>query len=298
MGEKVKIEKCVIQSILKLYGLDSEFTEQKEYIHYYDEYGYNVKIVLSVLLKSGQRVVIKIVNIKEDNLLEDGHKIEKQSAYSEFMRQSGIITPKYYLSNGKYCNVYVYNNIPCNVTVEDWCGEEITEINTDIAYKIGELMARMHILSLNKKYEIGCGTLFSAAYKNDVDAYDDFCKICENENLDQGVIEQIKKLHDEKLEVIRAVWDTLPKAAVQGDISINNLVYGEKELTVFDYNNPNASARATATLMALYASLHCPISITRGSPPIVPRSRSLKRYLPQASVKTMLSAGVCFTNSV
>lgn len=237
MGEKVKIEKCVIQSILKLYGLDSEFTEQKEYIHYYDEYGYNVKIVLSVLLKSGQRVVIKIVNIKEDNLLEDGQKIEKQSAYSEFMRQSGIITPKYYLSNGKYCNVYVYNNIPCNVTVEDWCGEEITEINTDIAYKIGKLMARMHILSLNKKYEIGCGTLFSAAYKNDVDAYDDFCKICENENLDQGVIEQIKKLHDEKLEVIRAVWDTLPKAAVQGDISINNLVYGEKELTVFDYNN-------------------------------------------------------------
>lgn len=88
MGEKVKIEKCVIQSILKLYGLDSEFTEQKEYIHYYDEYGYNVKIVLSVLLKSGQRVVIKIVNIKEDNLLEDGHKIEKQSAYSEFMAKA------------------------------------------------------------------------------------------------------------------------------------------------------------------------------------------------------------------
>ncbi|MBO4932793.1 MAG: hypothetical protein J6I42_11480, partial [Clostridia bacterium] len=36
---------------------------------------------------------------------------------------------------------------------------------------------------------------------------------------------------------LRSVWDRLPKAAVQGDISINNLVYGKDELTVFDYNN-------------------------------------------------------------
>lgn len=98
-------------------------------------------------------------------------------------------------------------------------------------------MARMHKLSLENKCEIGCGTLFSAAYKNDVDVYPEFCEICKNVHLDQAIIEQIKKLHDEKLETIRAVWDKLPKAAVQGDISINNLVYGENELTVFDYNN-------------------------------------------------------------
>lgn len=237
MEEKAKIEKCVIQSILNLYGLDSNFSEQKEYINYYEEYGYKVKFVLSVLLESGQRVVIKIVSKKAEKVLEESQKIERQSAFSELMRKSGIITPQYYMANEKYCNVYVYNNIPCSVTVEDWCGEEITEINTDLAYKIGELMGRMHTLSLKNKWEIGCGTLFSAAYKNDVSVYEEFCEICENEYLDQGIIEQIKKLHDEKLEAIRAVWDTLPKAAVQGDISINNLVYGEKELTVFDYNN-------------------------------------------------------------
>ena len=37
--------------------------------------------------------------------------------------------------------------------------------------RIGELMAHMHILSLENKCEIGCGTLFSAAYWNDVDAF-------------------------------------------------------------------------------------------------------------------------------
>ena len=61
--------------------------------------------------------------------------------------------------------------------------------------------------------------------------------------------------------------------------------------------HPNASASATATRMAPYASLHCPMSMMRGRPPMVPKSRSLKRNLPQASVRIMLSSGACCTKS-
>lgn len=226
-----------VKEILELYGFETEFGEQKEYIHYYEKYGYNVKVVLSVLLESGKRVVIKLVSIQGEDPLKNGEKIEKQSAFSEVLRQSGMITPRYYTADGKYCNGYVYGNYPCSVTVEDWCGEEITEINPEISYKIGELLARMHNLSLENGYVIGCPTLFSAAYENDVDVYGDFCRICENEHLDRDVVRQIKKYREEKLAALRSVWDRLPKAAVQGDISINNLVYGEEELTVFDYNN-------------------------------------------------------------
>lgn len=237
MKEKQKVQESVIHSVLGLYGLDTAFGEQKEYINYNGEHGDNlVKIILSVLLENGKRVVIKILH-EQDDLLKDRDKIEKQSAFSEFMRQRGIKTPMRYMANGRYCNEYIYNDLPCNVTVEDWCGEEIMEINTDISYKVGELMARMHILSLENKCEIGCGTLFSAAGWNDVDAFPQFCEICKDQHLDQSIAEQIKRLHDEKLEAIRIVWDRLPKAAVQGDISINNLVYGEDELIVFDYNN-------------------------------------------------------------
>lgn len=237
MEETQKVQESVIHAVLALYGLDAAFSEQKEYIHYTGEHGDDlVKIILSVLLVNGKRVVIKILH-EQDDLLEDRAKIEKQSAFSECMRQNGIKTPMRYMANGSYCHAFVYNDLPCNVTVEDWCGEEIMEINTDIAYKIGELMARTHVISLENKCEIGCGTLFSAAYWNDVDAFSQFCKLGKNENLDQTLVEQIKKLHDEKLEAIRAVWDRLPKAAVQGDISINNLVYGKDELIVFDYNN-------------------------------------------------------------
>ncbi len=237
MEEKQKVQEGVIHSILALYGLDAAFSEQREYINYNGEHGDNlVKVILSVLLDNGKRVVIKILH-EQDDLLKDRAKIEKQSAFSEFLRQNGIKTPKRYMANGRYCNEYIYHDLPCNVTVEDWCGDEITVINTDIAYKIGELMARMHVLSLENQCEIGCNTLFSAVYQNDVDAFPDFCEIGKNEKLDQTIVEQIKKLHDEKLEVVRSVWESLPKAAVQGDISVNNLVYKEGELVVFDYNN-------------------------------------------------------------
>lgn len=237
MEKTKKVQETVIHSILDLYGLDTEFREQKEYINYNGEHGDNlVKIICSVLLDRGRRVVIKILH-EQGDLLTARAKIEKQSEFSEFMRQHGIKTPMHYKANGNYCNEYFYDNLPCNVTVEDWCGEEIMEITPDIAYKIGVLLARMHVLSLENKLQIGCGTLFSAAYENDVDAFEEFCNIGNNENLDQRIVAQIKQLHGEKLNAIRNAWSDLPKAAVQGDISINNLVYGEDELVVFDYNN-------------------------------------------------------------
>lgn len=237
MEEKQKVQESTVHSVLKLYGLDSAFGDQKEYISYIGERGDGlIKIVMSVLLKSGKRVVIKILH-EENDLIKDRDKIEKQSAFSEFIRLNGIETPMRYMANGRFCNEYIYNGIPCNVTIEDWCGEEITEINTDISYKIGKLMARMHTISLENKCEIGCGTLFSAAYWNDVDAYESFCRIGENKNLDQSIVSEIKRSHDEKLNKIRDVWDKLPRAAVQGDISINNLVLADDDLIVFDYNN-------------------------------------------------------------
>lgn len=237
MEEKQRVQESVIHSILALYGLDAAFSEQKEYINYANEQGDDcIKTILSVLLENGRRVVIKILR-EENDLLEDRSKIERQSAFSEFMRQNGIKTPKRYKAEGRYCREYRCQDLPCNVTVEDWCGEEITEISAPLAFRIGELMARMHTLSLENNCRIGCGTLFSAAYWNDVDAFQSFCKIGANENLDQDIVSQLKRLHDEKLAALRAVWDRLPRAAVQGDISINNLVDGADGLAIFDYNN-------------------------------------------------------------
>ena len=232
--EKV-VESNVVEAILNLYGFSGMITEQKSYIHVIEEDGW-MKLIFRVTLADGQRLIVKILHEDED-LCAEMEKVEKQSIFSEQMRNNGIGTPKRYRANGRYCNQFVYHDLPCLITVEDWCGEEITEINTDIAYQIGELMARMHSLSLEQNCRIGHGTLFSAAYWNDVDYFPDFCEITKNGNLDQETVYKIKALREEKLNCLRDLWDSLPKAAVQGDISINNLVSADDGLIIFDYNN-------------------------------------------------------------
>lgn len=176
-----------------------------------------IKLIFRVTLANGKRLVVKIIHEDED-LKAEMVKAEKQSSFSETMRRNGIKTPSRYKAEGNYVSEFIYHDLPCIVTVEDWCGEEITEITAELAYQIGALMARMHTISLANKCEIGCETLFSAAYQNDVDAFQAFCEITRNEELDQAIVKQRRTLHDEKLEHLRAVWETLPKAAIQGDI--------------------------------------------------------------------------------
>lgn len=233
MEKTVEFE--VIETILQLYDIHEQVVDQKIYIHVIEDNGW-MKLIFRVTLANGRLLVIKILH-EDDDIKTEIQKVEKQSYFSEMMRCHGIKTPARYMTDGKYVAAFTYHDLPCMVTVEDWCGEEITEITTDVAYRIGELMARMHTISLSNKYEIGHRTLFSAAYWNDVDAFSDFCEITKDEKLEQAIVKQIITLHDEKLEHLRAVWGTLPKAAVQGDISINNLVQAEGGLVVFDYNN-------------------------------------------------------------
>lgn len=229
------IETEVIETTLRLFGFPQQVTEQKGYIHGIEEDG-RLKLIFRVTLESGKMLVIKLLH-EDDDLATELQKVEKQSIFSEVMRRHGIKTPKRYQADGAYCREFTYHDLPCMVTVEDWCGEEITQITTDIACQIGALMARMHSISLENKCEIGHRTLFSAAYWNDVDSFPEFCDITKDEKLDQEVVARIKALRDEKLERIRAVWETLPKSAVQGDLSINNLVLDDDGIVVFDYNN-------------------------------------------------------------
>lgn len=229
------VETEVVEALLKRYGFDAAITEQKPYIHAIEDEGW-MKLIFRVTLADGRMLVLKILHEEEDTHAEMA-KVERQSAFSELMRTHGIHTPTRYQANGRYCTPLTYRGKPCIVTAEDWCGEEIKEITAAIAYQIGELMARMHTLSLENGGKIGRGTLFSAAYENDVDAFPRFCELTKDARLDQETVTQIKALHDEKLAKLRAVWESLPKAAVQGDISVNNLVLAEDGLTVFDYNN-------------------------------------------------------------
>ena len=227
-------DKETIDTILRRYGFGGEVTEIIPHLEECAD-GF-VKSISSVILSGGQRLIVKI--LWERSKYEDlAAVMERQSQFSERMRAGGIPTPRKYLVDGRFHTPIRFQDVDCLASVEDWCGEEVKTITPALSYRIGALMARMHTLSLESGLRLDCETLFSAAYDNDVDAWPQFEQLAQSGGLNQALVQQIRGLHDKTLARIRAVWEILPKCAVQGDVSVNNLVFDGENLTIFDYNN-------------------------------------------------------------
>lgn len=223
-----------INTILRRYGFPETVIMTESYIDRWKEKEL-ARLIFGVTLADGRKLVIKLLHY--DSPSADRKIIEAQSRFSEAMRNQGIQTPRRYMAGPEYCTQLPFRGLLCNVTIEDYCGQEVRYLDHNLAWEIGQLMARMHRLSLADGLKIGCGTLFSAAYDNDVDAYDRLCELCRTDGIDQDIVVRIKALREEKLTHIRSHWAELPMCAVQGDVSINNLVWDNQGLHVFDYNN-------------------------------------------------------------
>ena len=225
---------------LAQFGFAASVGEPTVFLHEEYDDGY-FKHIIGVTTADGRRLVLKFVHEFFDGELADlsvqRDIWEKECAFASFLRENGVLTPKYYRADGHFCIETVCSGVPCTVTVEDYCGEEIREITEPLAFRIGALVAGIHMLSLAHGYRIGCNTLFSAAEKNDVDCMDRFRSLAKSEGLDHTLSTQIETWIEFRRAAMIAEWDTLPKSAVQGDISINNLIDTPDGLLVFDYNN-------------------------------------------------------------
>ncbi len=224
----------ILGSILRQYGFCESPRSYEVLLRYVDSH--TTKLIVSVTLTDERRLVVKLMRDHEA-FAEQGTITENQSMFSELLRSNGIRTPQRYTACGRYCTITMIEDIAYHTTLEDWCGVELPYIQMDIACKLGALMAQMHTISFQSGFRIGRGTIFGEAPNNDFDAYPDFCRIAEDPRLDQAVASQIKALYEQKTACVHALWHTLPIAATQGDLSVNNIARGaDGELTVFDYN--------------------------------------------------------------
>jgi len=162
--------------------------------------------------------------------------IEAQSIFSEYLRSQGILTPKRYMIGGSYCLKYELNNMFIDITVEDYLGDEIQTIDFELAYKIGQLMAKIHRISEKGSCYIGNDTIFNVVGYNEVSGFNSFLDLGECNKIDSVMYQKIKALYTTKLEKIKLSWSKLPRYATQGDVSINNLSYVGEEIGIFDYN--------------------------------------------------------------
>lgn len=225
------LEPSLIRNTLVRYGFPERPAGTEYYIDERTEDAIYAKYVLKVSFDNRPPLVMKFTREHPHDV------IERQSRFAEHLRVRGIPTPRRYLCGGACCAVACAGGLTLDVTVEDWCGEELKSLDFHSARLIGALMARIHRISLEDGCRIGAATLFSAAEKNDVNRYDRFEKLCENEHLDSFLTARICSLYREKMARLAEKWPVLPVCAVQGDVSINNLHLNRDGLVIFDFNN-------------------------------------------------------------
>jgi Ser/Thr protein kinase RdoA (MazF antagonist) len=222
-----------ISKVLGQYHIDAEINGFSFCINGYDEQAHEAKFIVKVDLFSHEPVIVKFIRQNRN----PRHVIEEQSRFSEQLRKHGILTAKRYKCGGVYCSVYPCNGLDLDVTVEDYMGAEIERIDHELAYKIGDLMARNHHIAAENNLHINAGTLFNVTGYNEVSGYPAFIKWGTDGLIDKNIFNAICSVYDERFGRIQAVWDSLPKYATQGDYSTNNLTYIGEDLGIFDYNN-------------------------------------------------------------
>lgn len=222
----------MMNEILSLYKIQEKVSAIYNFIHYYNEHSAEVKIVSKVEFTDRNPLVVKITKENEHPF----HKIESQSEFSEYIRSQGVLTPKRYANDGKYCVHYQLNNLIVGVTVEDFLGDELKAIDFTLSYKIGQLLGKIHRISEDGKCLIGSNTIFNFCGYNEVSGYEKFCELGDTGNINSEMYLKIKGLYTEKFDRFKKVWDRLPRFATQGDISINNLAMIDGNLGIFDYN--------------------------------------------------------------
>jgi len=230
--DKVNIEIKNLVNALNLYNITSQITDFKFFINDYNNKTSEVKVITKVEFSNRTPLVVKF--IKENN--HPHHIIEKQSIFSEYLRSQGILTPKRYMRGENYCAKFQLGSMSLDVTVEDYWGEEIKTIDYRLAYKIGQLMARIHCISEKGNCYIGNSTIFNIVGYNEVSGFNKFVELGESVSIDSFMYQKIKEIYTAKLEKIKLSWNRLSRYATQGDISINNLTYIGEEIGIFDYN--------------------------------------------------------------
>lgn len=230
-----------VSAALNQYGIQDTLRNVTYFIDRYKEgIDPRVKIILKAEVDNGKAYVIKFI-------LEEEHPqnlIEEQSIFSECMRANGINTPRRFKSNGRYCISFPVKNLICDVTIEEYIGEELKFINNGMAEEIACLMAQMHIISEEINCHIGGNTIWDIFDETtDISrGYKSFCEYRTNGKYDFTLYnielyDKIIILYEERLSRLKDIWYKLPKYATQGDYSINNLVYDNGKIEgIFDYN--------------------------------------------------------------
>lgn len=200
-----------------------------------------VRIVVCVTLVTGKRIILRFIN--EQSFILDISKLslptrvlERQSEFSELLRQNGLIVPEKFQVNGRYCYPYEISGVTLDVTAEAYLGEAPAAFTPELFGEFGRLLGQIHKISLENRFRIGFSILFREQAENRADYLRIFAPY-DTEKLDQETLRAVRRWHDAQSACVRSLWGGLPFSAVQGDIySCNNIALTDAGIGFFDFN--------------------------------------------------------------
>ena len=226
-----------IERIFQDYGIYEHcagFSELQRY-HYEedDPDSKEVRLIVKAETNSGSAVVIRFKNEADVTL----DTVTAQSKFAVLLAENGIETPRIYHANGQYARWYQISGYKVIVTVEDFVGGELKEVDTKTAEQTGRLLARMHNVSEMNDFHVQNNVLFHPLKRNDLFSFEDFAVHKEYlKSVHADLYHKIVLGYSHLLEKVR-FFENEPQYAVQGDISDCNLyrnAYGT--IGVFDFN--------------------------------------------------------------
>ena len=147
--------------------------------------------------------------------------------------------------SGRFCIVEPLTENNCSVTVERGvAGEELKAINAYYMRTLAEMMANMHLVSLQNNCQIRLNTIWNL-YDLQADLLQGyrlfsrlFAKYFHTARLDWKRWHCIDATYRSKWARLWPLWQNLPRCAVQGDFSTNNVLIDKngKIASLIDFN--------------------------------------------------------------
>jgi Ser/Thr protein kinase RdoA (MazF antagonist) len=234
-GTHMRYSKELVLQGLQLFEIKDKIVNIEPFIEYFNfqENPSEVKFIAKIKFETKKPLIIRIT--KESHI--DNSLAEKQSIFSEKMREYGINTPKRYSMNKKYVLEFSHEGHILNCALEDYVGSSIKKLNIEKLRDIGSLLGKMHLLSETNDIKLNTtGYVFNLLGVNEVIKLDKLVELHNQYNLDKKFLSRIQKSYNLILSKVSTKLESESKYGVQGDSSLSNLVFKNDKTWIFDYN--------------------------------------------------------------
>lgn len=182
--------------------------------------------------------------------------VEKQSQFAMILHANGVNTARKYRCQNNYCIHHLINGIEMQITLEEYIGEDLSDVGIGFLKEFGEVLGRVH--SVSSKHPFVIGRSFISDYiQNDKARFSKILEKAEPPLPDFPYVHIAEKLHDNLVHELAKNWHLLPMGAVHGDLGVfNNLMNTASGVGIIDFNLAGDEAFLGDVLSSYYASIH------------------------------------------